>query len=831
MVIRHLTSFVNSIQGASTRESLIKLLAGGTGKESPEQHSRGKPKQLRVAIDGDSLFYYLYMQKVDWITGGDGPSFASAVKSFFDSLEHFDIVPVVFVPPSYINPMSPSAELKKGKVRLQYTVKIANSITKNSGRNLTKSAKAVAFYPLSHYTFIHALRTSKVQFRVTDGPVVPYICAYAKEKNIPVIAYDNIYYACDIPYYIYCDSITFKPNDIQARIIWPSVLLRSLKLSLKQFQLICRLLPSDFYASGVLSPFQDMIFGSFDSTEEQQKGPDVHVQQINALVSYVRDHSNTADDASSDDYSEFFANVQELNAKYYAEHITDYSKQSTTGAGNSDGDRAQDESNNVEELPVTDQKRLIELLHESGRMFDFKDYKNPVKLVIPTERSRYGTQALPDWIETFMRQGFIPPILVFAINFGFMPLPCGVEAVSGSLLGRTSACLLARQLRLFTYSLLGLSRINEQLRYGEDWIEEGLDVPLLSDLAGEYHLLPLTELLTGKDISYLEKFPSLTGPVRRELALLVLLDGDSELLSTLINRFFKPVAAEASDSNLAKASESSPWHTDVFILACIIHMLRRLAEIEKTCERMEADHISVSPEMLAAILTAAYLPLHSDSEQTSPKRSMCQIDLHMLTLVSALQFVYEAALMVNSLFGKPLDVQVTELHRGISYAILYHEEAEEKNSQIRKYNKELVDPNTPFYQSNAYRATEQARQEKNYFIISAQERYICDNVEKYERLRLALTTLSQDVLPNIENATSSSAIAIMKLTDGSYTSECDSQALPVEERFRTVNQGQKSLRNFKKRETPHSFTDLRNNHSNKSRQSIASLRNSKGNDD
>lgn len=169
---------------------------------------------------------------------------------------------------------------------------------------------------------------------------------------------------------------------------------------------------------------------------------------------------------------------------------------------------------------------------------------------------------------------------MFAINFGFMPLPCGVEAVSRSLLGRTSACLLARQLRLFIYSLLGLSRINEQLRYGEDWIEEGLDVPLLSDLAGEYHLLPLTELLTGKDISYLEKFPSLTGPVRRELALLVLLDGDSELLSTLINRFSKPVAAEASDSNLAKASESSPWHTDVFILACIIHMLRRLAEIE-----------------------------------------------------------------------------------------------------------------------------------------------------------------------------------------------------------------------------------------------------------
>ncbi|EFO64290.1 Hypothetical protein GLP15_1249 [Giardia lamblia P15] len=812
MVIRNLTSFVNNIQGASTRESLIKILTGGADQESSEQLSRGKPKQLRIAIDGDSLFYYLYMQKVDWLIGGDGPFFTSAIKAFIDSLARFNITPVIFVPPSYISTTSSSQELKKGKTHVQYMAEIARAIEKDSGATLEKTARNVQFYPLSHYTFIEALRTNKVQFRVTDGPVIPYICSYAKEKNVPVIAYDTVYYAHDIPCYIHCDSITFKQNDIQVRVIRPSAILRDLELSVKQFQLVCRLLPSDFYVPTVLAPFRDMVFDNFNDGKKQREGADIHVQRISALVSYVKGHANAGDDASSNDYAEFFANVQELNAKYYNDHKAKYSKRLSSDAGDSGNELAQAEVNDVEELLPTDQEKVLEILHNSARMFSLKDYKNSVKLALPDGNSRFGTQVFPDWIETFLRQGLIPPTLVFAINLGFIPLLCGIEAVSGSLLGRTSACLLARQLRVFSYSLLGLSRIDEQFKHGEEWVSELLDVPLFDDLVEKYQLLPLKKLMTGTDISYIEKFPNLTGPVRRELVLLVLLDGDSKLVSNLIERFSKPIVVNSTESDLAKAPEPSFWHTDVFILACIIYMLRHFAELEETCGHVEGEQPSVSSEMLATILTAAYLPLCPDVEQANPKRSACNIDIHMLTLASALQFVYEAGLMVNSLFGRPLDIHVTELHRGLSYLLLYHEERRERNSQLRKYNLSLTDPNTPFYQSTTYNVTEKARREKNYTALSKQDKYICTNIEKYERLRLVLITLSLDVLPTVKGLNSSSAMAITKLTDGSYVLDSDLQTLPLEARFYMINQEQKQPRKSKKREASYNFTELRSNH-------------------
>lgn len=812
MVIRNLTSFVNTIRGASTRESLIKILTGGPDQESSEQPSRGKSKQLRIAIDGDSLFYYLYMQKVDWLIGGDGPFFSSVIKAFIDSLARFNITPVIFVPPSYVSTTSPSQELKKGKTHVQYMAEIARAIEKDSGTTLEKTARNVQFYPLSHYTFIDTLRVNKVQFRVTDGPVIPYICAYAKEKNIPVIAYDTVYYAHDIPCYIHCDSITFKPNDIQVRVVRPSVILKDLQLSVKQFQLICRLLPSDFYIPTALAPFRDMVFDNFNGGKKQLEEADIHVQRISALVSYVKSHTNAGDDASSDDYAEFFVNIQELNAKYYNDHRDKYSKRLSSGTGDLGNELAQPEVNDLEELLPTDQDKVLEILHSSARMFNLKDYKDSVKLVPPRENSRFDSQVFPNWIETFARQGLIPPILMFAINLGFIPLLCGIEAVSGSLLGRTSSCLLARQLRVFSYSLLGLSRMDEQFRRGEEWVSEVLDLPLFSDLVERYQLLPLKKLVTGADTSYLEKFPSLAGPVRRELVLLVLLDGDSTLVSNLIERFSKPAVVNSTEPDSIKAPEPSLWHTDVFIFACIIHMLKRLAELEETCEHVKGEQAPVSSEMLATILTAAYLPLCPDIEQANPKRSACNINIHMLTLTSALQFVYEAGLIVNSLFGRPLDIRVTDLHRGLSYLLLYHEENHERNSQLRKYNLGLTDPNTPFYQSDAYNVTKKARQEKNYTTLSRQDKYICTNIEKYERLRLALTTLSHDVLPTIKDPNSSSAMAITRLTDGSYVSPSDLQTLPMEARFYTVNQEQKQPRKPKKRETPYSFTELRNNH-------------------
>lgn len=835
MVIRHLTLFINTIQGASTRESLLKILTGGTGHESSDQSSRGKSKQYRIVIDGDSLFYYLYMQKVDWLIGGDGPFFESAIKTFIESLARFNITPVIFVPPFYINPVSPAVELRKGKTRMQYMIEIAKAIEKDSGRSLPKTTRSVQFNPLSYYTFIDALRINKVQFRVTDGPVAPYISSYVKEKSVPVIAYDNVYYAYNIPCYIHCDSIAFKPTDIHARIVWPSVILKELQLSAKQFQLICRLLPSDFYISTALAPFRDMVSEGFSggaNTEERPEGSDVHIQRINALVSYVKNHALTTDDASLNDYAEFFADVQELNAKYYVENKNNYSKNQISGADGSCDNKEPAETNSVEELSPANKANLLEILHESAHMFDSKDYKNSVKFVIPAENSRYGSQSLPDWIETFMKQGSIPPVLIYAINIGLMPLPCGIEAVSGSLLGRTSSCLPARKLRLFTYSLLGLKRINEQFKHGEEWIAEDLNVPPFETLVKDYHLTPLAELLTGKDMSYLEKFPSLTGPVRRELVLLILLDGDSKLLNNLIDRFSKPITADLNESDSGNAPESpSSWHTNVFVIACIIYMLRRLAEMEESHGLVETDRASISSEMLAAILTAAYLPLYPNAEQANPKRSACDIDIHMLTLTSALQFIYEAALMVNSLFGKPLDVRVTTLHRGISHLILYHEEMVERNSQIRKHNKELTDPKTPFYQSDIYMTTEKARQEKNYTTLSKQDKYICMNIERYERLRLALTTLSQDVLPNLKTTTSSPAAAITGLTNGLYILDSDVQTLQPEARFYNVSQDQKSSKKPKKKETTYSFTDLRNNHNNKNGSPAVALRANKGNEE
>lgn len=825
MVIRHLTLFINTIQGASTRESLLKILTGGAGADTSDQYSRGKSKQLRIAIDGDSLFYYLYMQKVDWLVGGDGPYFESAIKSFIDSLTRLNITPVIFLPPSYVNPVSPAVELKKGKTRVQYMIEIVKAIEKDSGKSLSKTTRSVQFNPLAYFTFIDVLRVNKVQFRVTDGPVSSYISSYTKEKGVPAIAYDNIYYGYSIPYYVHCDSISFKPADIQARIVRPDIILKELKLSLKQFQLVCRLLPSDFYISTSLAPFRDAVFNDFCtktattsgiSVEEQQDGPAIYTQRINALISYVRNNALTSDDFSSDDYSRFFAEVQELNEKYYVEHKDNYSKSSVSSLGTSDVNKPSHNTNSAEELSPTDKDGIIELLHESARIFDSKDYKKPIKLVTPAQNSRYGSQELPEWIETFMKQGSIPPIMVHVINSGFILLLCGIEAVSGSLLGRTSSCLLARKLRLFSYSLLGLSSINEQLKYGEDWIAEDLDVPLLENLVKDYHLTSLEELLTGEALSYLEKFPSLTGPVRRELVLLILLDGDLKLLNNLMDRFSKSTIADPNGSDIGKVSESpSFWHTNVFIISCIIHMLRRLAEIEEKYKVLETEHASITAEMLATILTASYLPLHPNAEQTSPKRNTSTLDIHMLTVASALQFVYEAALIVNSLFGKPLDVHVTDLHRGLSYLILYYEETVEMNSQIRRYNRELTDTMTPFYQTEVYKNTEKARQEKNYTALSKEDKYICTNIEGYERLRLALTTLSLDLLPNLKNTTCSPAMAISRLTDGSYILNPDVHALQPETRFYSFNQDQRNSRKTRKKETPYNFTDLRNNHNNK----------------
>lgn len=725
MVLKYLAQFAQRFEQASRRESLKKLARNG----------------LKVVVDGDALLYHLYFTKVDWSYGGDNERLTQAVTAFVRSLAKFNITMLVFIP-GYESSSS-DVEDEKGRTRTQVLADVCGNIVVTPTQ---RSIKGFRFHPLARTVFAAALRSNGVKFSLTDGPVFPYVVAYSIDNKVPVIGYESFYLATAVPSYIHCDSIQFTKDDCMAQVIVPGAIAAALEISVPEYQLGCRLLPSDAMETAALAPFRDFLCAKVSTPFER----DLRNGQLFALFKYVkafcgpRKYAEAVAAKNAKSVSliedEFLAAVLRDNAAYFAEHRDVYAQQPTadsacisvgerdssggamgmglglgaearsasgakasaaTGAGAGAGEGTP--------FPFSDDA-IRAMFAATAGMYALKSYSTP--LVLDNR-----LLALPAWVTTFFKQGKIPSWLLSAINCGFVVLTPGVEDCRDTTLGASSACLPAADLRATAYSLLGFTSMPEKLRMGTEWTTRQAAAPRAQDLFARLRMPALQDLGGG----FLDRLPSLSAAVRRDLVLQFILEGDMPLF-TLIRARFDYTAPVSNENGDAGAVLGRLLH-DAFVTACLCYFVRRMAPL-------------LTPEVFAALLTQTVMPVPASTVARMMSNGDINRDMTAMHAGAVWQFTVEAALAVNGLMGYAFDIALDDVFHGAALLVGVEQEQELKNSLLRRYNEVLCSA-TPVEQNEAIQSLAEGRASvmSRYLPHSREEQHLLSHLRQFERLR------------------------------------------------------------------------------------------------
>lgn len=243
-------------------------------------------KRSQIAIDGDALIYYLYIQSQNFSYGGDTERLCKEARHFFDGLNRFEIQPIVFLP-------IPSPEIKP-EIKMAVFKELADQLAEDPLSSINRAARGFRFCPMHRQAFVQILKELKVNFMFVNGEVAPYLAEYAMENKIPVMGYDSVYLGYDLEF-CFIESIYFE-DEVQTNARGKQYELRdevsclrttttkiaeSLELTFPQYQYLLRLLPNDY-----LSEFTELRA----SFEETGNGKDAKDNMIINFAKFIKEN-------------------------------------------------------------------------------------------------------------------------------------------------------------------------------------------------------------------------------------------------------------------------------------------------------------------------------------------------------------------------------------------------------------------------------------------------------------------------------------------------------------------------------------------------------------
>ncbi|TNJ28495.1 hypothetical protein GMRT_12627 [Giardia muris] len=733
MAVRHLARYVQQTPGLAVREALH-----GTER-----------KRMHVVVDGEALLYYLYMSRVDWSYGGENPRLTSAVAWFVGSLQKCAITPLVFFSPHTWAGDTAETRQQRYAQRLVALGEACAGILECPAHAFPRASRGFRFHPLARQTFIEALRSCEVKLACTDGPLVPYVAAYSQANSLPVMAYEPVYLACGIPYYIHLDSVQFKRDELHALVIRPEVVRERLGLDLRQFQLLCTLLPSDYPYAHALEPFRSEFALRDDPDSEASFRP----ESVPHLARFVVEHL-------SDDTPETLSNFITLVLKKNGEALTN--------------------------CPLPNQSQLDDLALTKGInefLAGFLPVDSKVPIAIrPTSPNLTVLQALPAWVLGAFRSGKVSQSFLTLLNADYVVCEGGLEDCvvrdGASVLVRTSGSCPAEYLRITVYAMLRLSTVVEQRRMGGEWVSERIAVPPFEEISRRCGVFQHD---VGGGYDYLAEMPRMTKGDRRTIVLSLLLDGNQQALAAINAQFGESSFLENANSlvRTSTRSDEKPIYeydpdTDMFFIACLVAFLQSLSQLEVN---MPGAGPALSPELLATILTSFALPITSGPLSVITRTRSPPRDLNLLTVSSALQQIMEVALSINALHGTPFAVQLPSLHNGFMAALIYADEMEACTSQMHLFARELAG-SVPFWETEYHQEVKHQHERVGARGLSVQDAYVLAHALDYEVIRRFITVLRALELKG------SSREAVQKLVSGEYYRAKTTG--PMEARFATV---------------------------------------------
>lgn len=744
MAVRHLARYVQQTPGLAVRESLH-----GTER-----------KRMHIVVDGEALLYHLYMSRVDWSFGGENARLASAVAWFVGSLQKCAITPLVFFSPHVWDGDTAETRQQRYTQRLVTLSEVCLGIMESPTPTPLRSGRGFRFHPLARQTFVEALRSCEVKLAFTDGPLIPYIVAYSRANNLPIMAYEPVYLSCDIPYYIHLDSVQFKKDELHALVIRPEAVRERLGLTLRQFQLLCALLPSEYPYSHALEPFR--------SEFALKDGPDTEAsfrpESIPNLANFIAEHLS---DDTSEAVSSFITLVVQKNAEVLERCQMSLQLQ-------------------------LDDFALTKGIHEFLAGYVPVDSKLPLA-IRPTSPNLAILKDLPAWVLGAFRSGKVSQSFLTLLNTDYVVCEGGLEDClvrdGASVLVRTSTSRPAAFLRATIYAMLRLSHVVEQRRVGVEWGSERIVVPCLEEITKRCGIFRHD---VGGGYDHLVELPKMAKSDRRMMVLSLLLDGNQKTLDAINTLFSEQSFLEKATSlvRTSTRSDEKPIYeydpdTDVFFIACVAAFLQRVSQLE---EEMPDAGPALSPGLLATILTSFALPITSGPLSVVTRTRSPPRDLSLLTVSSALQQVMEAALSLNALHGTPLAVHLPPLHNGFMEALIYADEMEACTSQLHLFARELAG-SVPFWETEYYQEIKQQHDKVGARGLSTQDAYVLAHSLDYEVIRRFIS-----VLGTLELGGSSKEAVQMLVTGGYYRAKTVGA---VEARFATVES--EALANQEKR--------------------------------
>lgn len=706
MVIKLLAQYASKIDGLSRRESLRKL--GGPGGQ--------------VVVDGDALLYYIYIKHVDWSYGGDNERLRSALLNFGSQMASCGISMLVFVPGA--EGFGPEVEMEKGRARVQILGDLCQQFILTPNVTVSRSGRGFRFHPMTRTVFCDALREAGIKFQVTDGPAIPYVVSYAMDTKVPVIAYDSVYLTHDIPCYVHCDSIQFSKEDVFGQVIRPVEIARHLGLSMERYRLGCRILPSDVVGAQAFQPFRDYLVPSAAGSSETRE---TRAAIVAKLFEFIKEREGKTEDEIFD---EVVAISDSTRAQYPARYVP------SAGA-------VVDEFS-AQDAQIYTGAALKTLFQSTEKMFAVRDYKTPVSLP--------PTTSIPGWVLSFLRQGRLPNWALSAALSRLVVLLPGIEDMRSE---DGSACLPARPLRCLMYSVLGLPSVAEQLRSGSSWVSQDVEVPPFSRA-----FAALPDVCKLERAAALAAITKLTAVQRRQAVMRLLLEGDEKMYALLAKHFpFEeqlalPSAGTSSaprtigDEEKAMEREKNAQKLHyAFVAGALAYLLKHTSQQPLT------------PELFAALLTHLFFPVGQTTVARLMSSDAIRRDLPCIHLGVVWQFVVDAALAINHLFGSAFPVQDDALFRGGALLVQYTYERDDKCSYLHKLNQILVSE-TEVENCNFLQEYRRKKAEGISVNLGKDDLVLVNRDADMERLRRAVRLLV------VENPTPQPSLA--PLTDGSY---------------------------------------------------------------
>ncbi|KAG9395533.1 hypothetical protein J8273_3109 [Carpediemonas membranifera] len=197
----------------------------------------GKPK--RIIVDGESLIYHLYSNKVEFSFGGQNDAFIMLINEFAEKMKkaNFNMLVVFGGVPTDEGDLE--AALEKNTTRVQTIAELVEGYERVPFKRTSSRQRPPCLHPLARTVLIETLVAQGIKCRHSDGDQHDTLIAMVQKHKCFLLSHDSDYIFRNIPGLIRMASLTYKEDGtIWAQIIRPASLAEKYGLTVDQLPLL-----------------------------------------------------------------------------------------------------------------------------------------------------------------------------------------------------------------------------------------------------------------------------------------------------------------------------------------------------------------------------------------------------------------------------------------------------------------------------------------------------------------------------------------------------------------------------------------------------------------